>query len=84
MDFDQGFLYKNYLKFCDVDDFCKNNSITQQTLLLTHNRKRRNRKKSLPPSEMMTILVYFHASNYKNFKALLITIGLSQTGIIKV
>jgi hypothetical protein len=55
--------------FCDIDDFYKNNSITQQTLLPNNNKKCRNRKKSLFPSEIMTILVYFHASNYRNFKA---------------
>jgi transposase len=55
--------------FCDVDDFYKNNSTNQQILLSTDNKKRRNRKKSLSPSEIMTILVYFHTSNYRNFKA---------------
>jgi hypothetical protein len=55
--------------FCDVDDFYKDNSTIQQTLLPADNKKRRNRKKLLSPSEIMTILVYFHASNYRNFKA---------------
>jgi hypothetical protein len=55
--------------FCCVDDFCKNNSTPQQTLLALDNKKHRNRKKSLSPSEIMTILICFHPSNYRNFKA---------------
>lgn len=37
-------------------------------LLPDGNKKRRNRVKSLTQSEIMTILVYFHASGYRNFK----------------
>lgn len=57
--------------FCDVDDFYKeyanqeptNRRIAQNGKLL------RNRKKSLSQSEIMTIVIYFHASGYRNFKA---------------
>jgi hypothetical protein len=56
--------------FCDVDDFCKNNLINKQTLLPNSNGKqKRDRKKSLTDSEIMTILIYFHSSHYRNFKA---------------
>jgi hypothetical protein len=56
--------------FCDVDDFCKNNPIDKQALSLNSNEKRRrNRKKSLTDSEIMAILICFHSSNYRNFKA---------------
>lgn len=56
--------------FCDVDDFCKNNPIDKQTFLLNaHEKRKRHRKKSLTDSEIMTILIYFHSSNYRNFKA---------------
>lgn len=53
--------------FVAVDDFCKefnhsNKNILPQT-------KKRNRKTSLDSSEIITILLYFHLSNYRNFKA---------------
>lgn len=57
--------------FCDVDDFCKNLLPTIQTnqSCLTDRKRHRNRKKSLSMSEIMTIMIYFHASNYRNFKS---------------
>jgi len=56
--------------FCDVDDFFKIHSFNQQTSELSEQGKqRRNRQKSLSPSEIMTIVIYFHASGYRNFKA---------------
>jgi len=54
--------------FCDVDDFFKIHSFNQQTSELSEQGKqRRNRQKSLSPSEIMTIVIYFHASGYRNF-----------------
>ncbi len=49
--------------FCEVDDFLQNNPTNQQTLLHDDNgKRRRNRKKALADSEIITILIYFHAS----------------------
>ena len=56
--------------FCDIDDFLKIYSYNQQTsALLEQGKKRRNRQKSLSPSEIMTIVIYFHASGYRNLKS---------------
>jgi len=56
--------------FCEIDDFFKIYSSNQQSLKLLENGKRsRNRKKSLSSSEIMTLVIYFHASAYRNFKA---------------
>lgn len=52
--------------FCDVDDFCKGYESSSQKKL--EDKKRRNRKGRLSRSEVITILIYFHASNYRNFK----------------
>jgi Transposase DDE domain len=52
--------------FCDVDDFCIKYIATSRTKLA--DKTRRNREGHLSKSEIMTILIYFHASNYRNFK----------------
>jgi hypothetical protein len=52
--------------FCDVDDFCKKYESSNPKKLA--DKRRRNRKGRLSRSEMITILIYFHASNYRNFK----------------
>jgi hypothetical protein len=52
--------------FCDVDDFCKKYEANTQIRLA--DKTKRNRKCRLSKSEIMTILIYFHASNYRNFK----------------
>ena len=65
--------------FCDLDNYAKQfYKRPKQPALPTstrsrHNRRRRqhyrpNRKASLSTSEVMTILVLFHASNYRTFK----------------
>ena len=54
--------------FCEVDDFCEIfEKKWQQELLPTRERKR-NRKFNLCLSEVMTIIIYFHQSSYRNFK----------------
>ena len=55
--------------FCEVDDSYKkftseNHSLKQ----LDDGKMHRHRQKSLIESEIMTILIYFHASSYRNFK----------------
>lgn len=54
--------------FCEIDDFCKVFEKISETRALTHGRKRK-RKTRLSQSEVMTILVLYHASGYKNLKA---------------
>lgn len=52
--------------FCDVDDFCMHfEPVWRQRQIADHRRKRSRR---LTPSEIMTILIAFHASNARTFK----------------
>ena len=54
--------------FCEIDDFCKVFEQVYQRRALTDGKKR-NRRTRLSQSEVMTILVLYHASGYKNLKA---------------
>jgi hypothetical protein len=56
------------LLFCNVDDFYKEFFLSEQTNKIEDGKHHRNRNKRLSPSEIMTILIYFHASGYRNFK----------------
>lgn len=54
--------------FCDVDDFCKEfETMWHQELLSTSDRKR-HKKSNLSLSEIMTIIIHFHQSSYRDFK----------------
>ncbi len=55
--------------FCDVDDFCKGFLPIWNKQLLANGQKQRQRARSLTISEIMTILIAFHQSHYRNFKA---------------
>ena len=55
--------------FCDVDDSCKSFLPVWTKLLLTSGLKQRQRARSLILSEIMTILIAFHQSHYRDFKA---------------
>jgi hypothetical protein len=55
--------------FCDVDDFCLEFEPKWQAHLLGSGVKRRNRRGGLCLSEIMTILIHFHQSCYRNFKS---------------
>ena len=54
--------------FCDVDDFCKEFEKKWQQELLSTTERKRNRKFNLCLSEVLTIIIYFHQSSYRNFK----------------
>jgi len=54
--------------FCDVDDFCRVFLPTWHRQLLTNGERKRVRTSRLTLSEIMTILIYFHQSQYRNFK----------------
>jgi hypothetical protein len=56
--------------FCSVDDFCQVFEPQWQRQLLSHDLQVRNRKRSLCLSEIMTILIGFHQSCYRNFKTI--------------
>jgi hypothetical protein len=54
--------------FCQVDDFCRAFAPTWQQVQLASGAICRNRARSLSLSEIMTILIWFHYSGYRNFK----------------
>lgn len=55
--------------FCAVDDFCRTFEPRWHTRCLTSGSKQRNRARELALSEIMTILILFHQSHYRIFKA---------------
>ena len=54
--------------FCDVDDFCQRLATWENAKLLGVGRKRGPAPR-LSMSEVMTILIHFHQSHYRDFKA---------------
>lgn len=54
--------------FCHVDDFCQTFEPLWQHHLLGHGLKPRQRQRALCLSEIMTLLIAFHQSHYRNFK----------------
>lgn len=55
--------------FVHVDDFCQVFLPAFEQHLLTSGARQRRRARSLSISEVMTILIHFHQSDYRNFKA---------------
>jgi len=55
--------------FCAVDDFCKGMEKEQVGRLLRDGKQRRRRAGQLSDSEALTIMIHFHQSQYRNFKA---------------
>ena len=55
--------------FCDVDDFCQDFLPVWRNQLLSAGEIQRQRARSLSISEIMTILIHFHQSHYRHFKA---------------
>ncbi|MBW4541654.1 MAG: IS982 family transposase, partial [Myxacorys chilensis ATA2-1-KO14] len=55
--------------FCSVDDFCQTFEPQWKQQLLGFGLHTRNRSRGLRLSEIMTILIGFHQSCYRNFKA---------------
>ncbi len=55
--------------FCDIDDFCRFFEPLWKRQLLSTGERQRERAAQLCLSEVMTIIVMFHASSYRNFKA---------------
>lgn len=55
--------------FCDVDDFWQIFQPNWYQQLLAQGTMRRARKTSLSESEIMTLVILFHQSHYRNFKA---------------
>jgi len=55
--------------FCPVDDFCQQFEPLWHKHCLVSGSKQRNRARELALSEIMTILILFHHSHYRTFKA---------------
>jgi hypothetical protein len=55
--------------FCDIDDFCQFFEPLWKRRLLSSGHRQRDRAPRLCLSEVMTIIVMFHSSSYRNFKA---------------
>ena len=54
--------------FCLVDDFCQCFMAEWMKLLITYGAKPRQRQGKLSPSEIITILLLFQQSHYRDFK----------------
>ena len=54
--------------YCDVDDFSKLFFPSWQRILLENGEIKRRRVCRLSPSELMTIIIHFHQSHYRDFK----------------
>lgn len=54
--------------YCSVDDFCQQFEPLWERRQLASGERRRRRSKRLSNSEIMTILIAFHSSHYRNFK----------------
>ena len=54
--------------FCDVDDFCRVFIPQWEKHQLADGSRKRQRHSRMTTSEIMTIIIYFHTSHYRNFK----------------
>ena len=54
--------------FCHVDDFCQPFERQQKEIMLPADKPQRNRARSLSTSEVLTIMIAFHQSGFRNFK----------------
>lgn len=54
--------------FCVIDDFCKSFDAKYQHFFLNSPNKKRKKACSISLSEIMTIVILFHMSNYRTFK----------------
>lgn len=54
--------------YCRIDDFCQVFEPEWHQRLLASGERRRRRESRLSTSEIMTIVVMFHSSNYRTFK----------------
>lgn len=55
--------------YCAVDDFCKRVDEAQTGHLLPSETAQRERAGQLSDSEALTIMIHFHQSQYRTFKA---------------
>ncbi len=71
---------KRLALFCAVDDFCKVFIPLWNMTLIQHGVIKRVREPQLSISEMMTIIIHFHQSHYRDFKTYYIEYVGEQLG----
>jgi len=54
--------------YCDVDDFCRVFLPEWEKTLIATGKRQRRRKGRMSPAEIMTLIILFHRSNYRDFK----------------
>lgn len=54
--------------FCDIDDHVKALEKEQKNYFLTSERRQKNNTPRMSLSEIMTIIIWYHSSGFKNFK----------------
>ena len=54
--------------YCAVDDFCNAFEVVWRSRMITDGEQKRKRSSQLSLSEMLTIVIGFHASGYRTFK----------------
>ena len=54
--------------FCDLDDFCQEFVPQWQATMIANGEKQRQRASRLVLSEILTILIGFHVTRYRDFK----------------
>jgi hypothetical protein len=55
--------------FCEIDDFVKEFTASSQFIQMTQRKGNRGGSPLMSLGELMTIVIYYHASNFKNFKS---------------
>src|SRR5436189_6307594 len=55
--------------FVKVDDYCMAHKVSWEKVAIQSGGKRRHRAGRLYMSEVMTLLIHFHQSHYRHFKA---------------
>jgi hypothetical protein len=55
--------------FCHIDDFCQEFEKQWHSELLESGLRQRRRQSQMGLSEMLTLMVYFHQSHYRDFNA---------------
>ena len=58
--------------FCHVDDFCQAFEAEWLRHQVASGQRQRQRRGRLCLSELMTVLIWFHQSHYRDFKGLLL------------
>lgn len=54
--------------YCNVDDFCQVCLPAWQNVQLPKKTPKRQRSFTMSPAEVMTLLIWFQGSSYRNFK----------------